>query len=86
MCLLFILVSSSSAGGPAAARVISGHLPLLHRMLQTLLQAGRGRECEVMTHVLAYVGGLLPPALQQGISDLALEACQDAEAQVRPNL
>jgi len=72
----------SSAGATAAGQVISEHLPLLHQMLQTLLQAGRGREGEAMAHILAFVGGLLPPALQQGISRAALEACQNADAQV----
>jgi len=72
----------SSAGASAAGQVISEHLPLLHQMLQTLLQANRGREAEAMAHTLAFVGGLLPPALQQGISKTALEACQNADAQV----
>ncbi len=51
-------------------------------MLQTLLQAGKGREGEAMAHTLAFVGGLLPPALQEAISRTALEACQNADAQV----
>ena len=75
---------SSAPGASPAAKVIGEHLPLLHQMLQTLLQAGRGRECEVMAHTLAFVGGLLPPALQQGISKVALQACQATDAQVTP--
>lgn len=72
----------SSAGASAAGQVISEHLPLLHQMLQTLLQAGRGREAEAMAHALAFIGGLLPPALQQSISRTALEVCQNADTQV----
>ncbi|KAA6422807.1 MAG: hypothetical protein FRX49_07342 [Trebouxia sp. A1-2] len=49
---------------------------------QTLLQAGRGREAEAMAHALAFIGGLLPPALQQSISRTALEVCQNADTQV----
>jgi len=75
-------VHSATAGASIAAKVISERLPLLHQMLQTLLQAGKGRESEVLAHTLGLVGGLLPPALQQGISQRALEACQDADAQV----
>lgn len=52
-------------------------------MLQALLQAGRGREAEVLAQTLAFVGGLLPPALQQGISQWALDACEDPVTQVR---
>ncbi len=73
----------SSAGASAAGQVISEHLPLLHQRLQTLLQAGRWQELEAMAHTLAFVGGLLPPALQEGISRKALEACQNADTQVR---
>ncbi|DBB12261.1 TPA: hypothetical protein ACH3X3_006363 [Trebouxia sp. C0006] len=73
---------ASDAGANAAGQVINEHLPLLHQMLQTLLQAGRGREAETMAHTLAFIGGLLPPALQQGISQAALEACQNPDAQV----
>ena len=75
--------NNSSAGASAAGQVISEHLSLLHQMLQTLLQAGRGREAEAMAHTLVFVGGLIPSALQQGISRTALEACQNADAQVR---
>ncbi|DBA84856.1 TPA: hypothetical protein ACH3X1_005879 [Trebouxia sp. C0004] len=73
---------ASDTEASAAGQVISQHLPLLYQMLQTLLQAGRGREGEAMTHTLAFIGGLLPPALQQGISRMALKACQNADAQV----
>ena len=62
--------------------MIAERLPLLLEMLHSLLEAGKGREAEIMTHVLTYVGGLLPAALQQGISQKALEACQDSECQV----
>ncbi len=74
--------NDSSAGASTAGQVISEHIPLLYQMLQTLLQAGRGREAEAMAHTLAFVGGLLPPALQEDISRTALEACQNADAQV----
>ena len=77
--------NDSSAGASAAGQVISDHLSLLHQMLQTLLQAGRGREAEAMAHTLVFVGGLLPSALQQGISRRALEGCQNADAQARAN-
>ena len=73
-----------SAGASATAQVVCERAPLLHQMLQTLLQAGRGREAEVLTHSIAFVGGLLPPALHQGISQWALDACEAPVVQVRP--
>ena len=63
--------------------MIAERLPLLHEMLQGLLHAGRGREAEIMTNVLTFVGGLLPAVLQQDIRQKALEACQNTECQVR---
>ena len=72
-----------SAGASAAAQLIHERTPLLHQMLQTLLQAGRGREAEVLTHTIAFVGGLLPPALHQGISQWALDACEAPDAKAR---
>ena len=63
--------------------MIAERLPLLHEMLQGLLDAGRGREAEIVTNALTFVGGLLPTTLQQGISQKALEACQNTECQVR---
>lgn len=71
------------AGASEAAQIIWERTPLLHQMLQALLQAGRGREAEVLAQTLAFVGGLLPPALQQGISQWALDACEDPVTQVR---
>ena len=55
-------------------------------MLQTLLQAERGREAEVLTHTMAFIGGLLPPALHQGFSRWALDACEDPVVQVGGSL
>ena len=75
--------SGRSADADAAAQLICEHTPLLHQMLQALLQAGPGREAEVLTHTIAFVGGLLPPALHQGISQWALDACKDPDAQVK---
>lgn len=72
-----------SAGASTAAQVVCERTPLLHQMLQTLLQAGRGREAEVLTHTMSFVGGLLPLALHQGISQWALDACEAPMALVR---
>lgn len=69
-------------GGGRAASAVAQHLPLLHHMLQGLLQAGKGRESEVMAHTVQFVGGLLPPALQTGISQWALKACQNTDCPV----
>ncbi|KAL3136619.1 hypothetical protein ABBQ38_005859 [Trebouxia sp. C0009 RCD-2024] len=74
--------SEASTGASEAAQVIWEHGPLLHQMLQALLQAGRGRETEVLTQTIAFVGGLLPPALHEGISQWALTACEDPVTQV----
>lgn len=71
------------AGAIIAAQVVCERVSLLHQMLQALLQAGRGREAEVLTHTIAFVGGLLPTALHQGISQWALDACAAPVAQVR---
>ena len=58
-------------------------MPLLQQMLQHLLQAGRGREAEVLIQTLAFVAGLLPPALHEGISHRALQLCEDTSMHVR---
>lgn len=71
-------------GASEAAQVIWQRGPLLHQMLHALLQAGRAREAEVLTQTIAFVGGLLPPALHEGISQWALDACEDPVTQVRP--
>ena len=70
------------SGASGAIKVIAERLPLLHQMLSDLLQASKGQESEHMTQVLLFVGGLLPTALQQGISQKALETLQDQNCQV----
>lgn len=59
-------VGTAAAGVSEAEQTVSERIPLLHQMLQALLQAARGREAEVLTHTLGFVGGLLPPALHPG--------------------
>lgn len=75
-----------TADADPVASVIFVRAPLLHQMLQTLLQVGRGREAEVLTHSLAFLGGLLPATLQPTISQWALQACEDPATQVSPFL